>query len=112
MVVNKQFGQSFNKIKRISFCIGYGQVAADSISNALVSEDFSFSTYREKLIEHEVGQVLMNLLGIADKLYCSKTEDVKGLLRSFLGADRMDGVFTRTIGKNNVFYFLCLNDIY
>jgi flavin-dependent dehydrogenase len=69
----------------ISFCFGYGQVAANSILNAFESEDFSFSTYKQNLLDHEVGQELMNRLEIADKLYgSSQTEDVKGVLRSFL----------------------------
>jgi flavin-dependent dehydrogenase len=69
----------------ISFSLGYGNVAANSIVRALRSEDFSFTTYKEQLLEHEVGQELMNRLQWADKLYHPhKTENVRDLLLSLL----------------------------
>ena len=69
----------------ISFCLGYGHVAANSIVRALKSKDFSFATYKKELLEHEVGRELMNRLELADKLYRShKTESVRDLLLSVL----------------------------
>lgn len=69
----------------ISFSLGYGQVAADSIAHALKSKDFSFTTYKDQLLEHEIGQELMNRLQWADKLYRPhKTENVRDLLLSLL----------------------------
>jgi len=59
----------------ISFSLGYGHVAAVCISRALDSRDFSFSSYREELLEHEVGQELMRRLELADKLYRSERID-------------------------------------
>jgi len=71
----------------ISFSLGYGQVAAGSILHAFKSKDFSFATYKEKLLEHEVGRELMNRLELADKLYRShKTEGVRDLLLSALSS--------------------------
>jgi flavin-dependent dehydrogenase len=69
----------------ISFSLGYGHVAADSIVRALKSEDFTFTTYKDRLLEHEIGQELMNRLQWADRLYRPhKTENVRDLLLSLL----------------------------
>jgi len=69
----------------ISFSLGYGHVAADAIVRALKSEDFSFTTYKDQLLEHEIGQELMNRLQWAGKLYHPhKTENVRDLLLSLL----------------------------
>ncbi len=69
----------------IPFSLGYGHMAANSIMHALKSKDFSFTTYKERLLGHEIGQELMNRLHWADKLYRPhKTEDVKDILLSLL----------------------------
>lgn len=71
----------------ISFCLGYGHVAANSIVRTLKGKVFSFATYKEELLEHEVGRELMNRLELADKLYRShKTEGVRDLLLSALSS--------------------------
>jgi flavin-dependent dehydrogenase len=59
----------------ISFSLGYGQVSASAIAHAFESNDFSFSSYREQLLEHELGKVLMNRLQLADRLYRSPSSD-------------------------------------
>jgi flavin-dependent dehydrogenase len=64
----------------ISFSLGYGQVAASSIAQAFESNDFSFSSYKEQLSEHELGKVLMNRLQLADRLYRSPSSDNVGEL--------------------------------
>lgn len=75
----------------ISFCLGYGHVAGNSIVHALKSKDFSFTAYKEELLEHEVGRELMNRLELADKLYRShKTESMRDLLLPVL-APRWSG---------------------
>jgi flavin-dependent dehydrogenase len=75
----------------IPFSLGYGYVAANSIIQAFKSKDFSFTTYKEQLLGHEVGQELMNRLHWADKLYRSSgTEDAKDFLLS-LFAFRKNG---------------------
>jgi len=69
----------------ISFSLGYGQVAASAIAHAFESNDFSFSSYKEQLLEHELGKALMSRLQLADKLYRShSTEDARNLVMSFL----------------------------
>jgi len=69
----------------ISFSLGYGHVAADSIAHALKSKDFSFTTYKEQLLGHEIGRELMNRLEWADRLYHPhKTENVKDILLSLI----------------------------
>jgi flavin-dependent dehydrogenase len=73
----------------ISFSLGYGHVAANAIVRALKSNDFSFITYKEQLLEHEIGQVLINRLQWADRLYHpNKTENVRDLLLSLLVSGR------------------------
>lgn len=36
----------------ISFALGYGEVAAEAISDAFARQDFSFATYRERVRQH------------------------------------------------------------
>lgn len=59
----------------ISFSLAYGQVAAKAILRGFENNDFSFSTYKEQLLEHELGKALMNRLQLADKLYRSRRPD-------------------------------------
>jgi flavin-dependent dehydrogenase len=67
----------------ISFSLGYGHVAANSIVRAFHSKDFSFTSYKKQVLEHEVGQRLMNRLQWADKLYGShKIENFRDFLLS------------------------------
>jgi len=69
----------------ISFSLGYGCVAANSILHAFEHNDFSFTGYKEQLFEHEVGRELMNRLDLANNLYRSRrTENVKDHLLSVL----------------------------
>jgi menaquinone-9 beta-reductase len=69
----------------IAFSLGYGHVAADSIARSLKSKDFSFTTYKEQLLAHEIGQELMNRLQWADKLYRPhNNENVKDILLSLI----------------------------
>jgi len=69
----------------ISFSLGYGQVAARAIAQAFERNDFSFSSYREYLLEHEIGKALINRLQLADRLYRSPVPDnVTGLFLSVL----------------------------
>jgi flavin-dependent dehydrogenase len=69
----------------IAFSLGYGHVAANAIVRALKSEDFSFTTYKEQLLGHEIGQELTNRLQWADKLYRPPNDkDIKDILLSLL----------------------------
>ncbi len=69
----------------ISFSLGYGHVAAHAIVRALQSRDYSFSSYKEQLFGHEVGQGLMHRFQVAETLYhAPKTENVRDLLSSVL----------------------------
>jgi flavin-dependent dehydrogenase len=75
----------------ISFGLGYGHVAANSIIQAFKSKDYSFTTYKEQLLEHEVGQELMNRLYWADKLYrSSETDEAKEFLLSLFTPRKND----------------------
>lgn len=42
----------------ISFALGYGEVAAEAIADAFAREDFSFATYRERLLENPLFRQL------------------------------------------------------
>ena len=69
----------------ISFSLGYGAVAADCISRALGGEDFSFSSYKEQILKHELGQQLLQRLRLADRLYrCKRVENLSHHLLSVL----------------------------
>ncbi|MBN1255272.1 MAG: FAD-dependent monooxygenase [Deltaproteobacteria bacterium] len=73
----------------IPFSLGYGHVAANSIIQAFKSKDFSFTTYKEQLLEHELGQELMNRLHWADKLYRSSgTKNAKDFLLSLFAPNK------------------------
>jgi flavin-dependent dehydrogenase len=73
----------------ISFSLGYGHVAANAIVRALKSNDFSFTTYKDQLLEHEVGRELMNRLQWADKLYRPHNmADIKDILLSLMHPKR------------------------
>jgi flavin-dependent dehydrogenase len=73
----------------IPFSLGYGHVAANSIIQAFKNKDFSFTTYKEQLLEHELGQELMNRLHWADKLYRSSgTKNAKDFLLSLFAPNK------------------------
>jgi flavin-dependent dehydrogenase len=38
----------------ISFALAYGQVAAAAINEAFIRQDFSFTTYKEKILIHNI----------------------------------------------------------
>jgi menaquinone-9 beta-reductase len=59
----------------ISFSLGYGQIAASAIVQAFEDDDFSFSSYRQQALEHEMGKALIRRLHLADRLYRSPIPD-------------------------------------
>jgi len=69
----------------ISFSLGYGQIAASAIVQAFENNDFSFSLYKQQVLEHEMGKTLINRLQLADRLYRSPVPDnMTGLFLSVL----------------------------
>ncbi len=54
----------------ISFSLGYGDVASQSIINAINKNDFSFSSYKDSLLSHETGIQLSQRLQLAEEYYC------------------------------------------
>lgn len=69
----------------ISFSLGYGDVAARAILRARESGDFSFQTYREDLLKHQVGKELLSRLEKADTLYRSDyPEAIHAIIASVL----------------------------
>jgi flavin-dependent dehydrogenase len=53
----------------ISFALGYGQVAAAAIADAFQNQDFSFESYRERLLETPLFQHLWLRTRLARKAY-------------------------------------------
>lgn len=53
----------------ISFALEYGEVVAAAICEAFQSGDFTFATYRTRLLQHHLGQLLKKRAFIARHLY-------------------------------------------
>jgi flavin-dependent dehydrogenase len=53
----------------ISFALGYGELAAAEIKEALDTQDFSFSHYKKRILRHPMGICLQRRLRIARLLY-------------------------------------------
>jgi flavin-dependent dehydrogenase len=53
----------------ISMALGYGRLAAEAISDAVMRGDFSFRTYRSRILRSPLGQALTIRTGIAHILY-------------------------------------------
>jgi flavin-dependent dehydrogenase len=84
----------------VSFGLGYGEVAAKSIRGALEREDFSFTLYKADVLNHEIGQVLMDRLGLAEGVYRSEGHrNRKDLLRSLLLRGYRTAGDDETLGK-------------
>jgi flavin-dependent dehydrogenase len=55
----------------VSFALHYGEVAAKCILEALKTDDFSFSSYREELSRHGMAGRLQELWEISERIYHS-----------------------------------------
>jgi len=55
----------------VSFALHYGEVAAKCILEALKTDDFSFSSYREELSRHGIVDRLQELWEISERIYHS-----------------------------------------
>ena len=53
----------------ISFALGYGEVAAEAIADAFERQDFSFSTYGRRLLQHRLFRHLKMRTRVARKAY-------------------------------------------
>lgn len=53
----------------ISIALGYGRIAAEAIVDAFAGNDFSFSSYRRRLLRSPLGQALTTRTAIANILY-------------------------------------------
>ncbi|MGB3715374.1 MAG: NAD(P)/FAD-dependent oxidoreductase [Candidatus Promineifilaceae bacterium] len=53
----------------ISFALGYGDVAAQAIADAFEHQDFSFSDYRERILDHHLLKQLPTRLRLARMTY-------------------------------------------
>ena len=57
----------------ISFALSYGQVAADAIVDAFSRNDFTFSDYRQRILEHKVLKQLPTRVRLARLAYRIKS---------------------------------------
>jgi flavin-dependent dehydrogenase len=57
----------------ISFALSYGQVAADAIIDAFALNDFAFSDYRQRILEHNVLKQLPVRVRLARLAYRIKS---------------------------------------
>jgi flavin-dependent dehydrogenase len=53
----------------ISFALGYGRLAAETIAHAVARSDFSFSDYHRRILRSPLGQALTACAGITHILY-------------------------------------------
>lgn len=60
----------------ISFSLGYGEVAAEALEDAFRRDDFSFSTYRRRVMRHRIGRYLLLRAAGARVLYVMRNKHV------------------------------------
>lgn len=53
----------------ISYAMEYGEIATGVIQDAFDRDDYSFTNYRSRLLNHHLGQMLMRRAAIARSLY-------------------------------------------
>lgn len=53
----------------ISYALEYGAVAADALAEAFASDDWSFASYRRRLLRHRLGRMLRWKLRLARAMY-------------------------------------------
>lgn len=56
----------------ISYALEYGEIVAQTLIEAFASSDFSFSNYRERLLQHRLGRLLQRREVAASTLYAYK----------------------------------------
>jgi geranylgeranyl reductase family protein len=64
----------------ISFALGYGKLAAQEIKEALLKEDYSFTGYKSRLLQHPMGICLKRRLRVAHFLYKYQNRIVQRIL--------------------------------
>lgn len=53
----------------ISYAMEYGEVAANTVVDALKTDDFTFTDYRDRLLNHRLGKLLKRRAAVARTLY-------------------------------------------
>jgi flavin-dependent dehydrogenase len=53
----------------ISFALGYGEVAAAALRDAVMRNDFSFARYRDQVLQHRIGRYLRRRWLVARVVY-------------------------------------------
>ncbi|HET6442996.1 MAG TPA: hypothetical protein VFI27_00305, partial [candidate division Zixibacteria bacterium] len=69
----------------ISFALGYGDVAAQTVANAFENEDFSFSDYRDRILDHYLLKQLPTRLRLAKMAYGMKSTFITRIGVRFVG---------------------------
>jgi flavin-dependent dehydrogenase len=53
----------------ISYAMEYGSIAAEVIAEGFKRDDLSFTGYRERLLDHRLGKLLLRRAAVARSLY-------------------------------------------
>jgi flavin-dependent dehydrogenase len=64
----------------ISYAMEYGIIAAETISDAVRRDDYSFTTYRTRLLDHKLGRSLKRRAATATMLYRHRVPPLWSLL--------------------------------
>lgn len=64
----------------ISYAMEYGEVAAHTIKDAFQRGDFAFTSYRERILKHRLGRLLMRRTLVARYLYGQQYGSFWGLV--------------------------------
>jgi geranylgeranyl reductase family protein len=69
----------------ISFALGYGEVAAQTVASAFELQDFSFSDYRDRILAHYLLKQLPTRLRLAKMAYGMKSTFITRIGVRFVG---------------------------
>lgn len=53
----------------ISYAMEYGSIAAQTIADGFTRDDFGFTGYRERILDHRLGKLLLRRAAVARSLY-------------------------------------------
>lgn len=69
----------------ISFALGYGELAAQEVKDAFAQGDFSFTNYRNRILNHPMGRCLKRRIRMARFLYGMRNRHAQRFLWWRLG---------------------------
>ncbi|MEM8531492.1 MAG: NAD(P)/FAD-dependent oxidoreductase [Chloroflexota bacterium] len=81
----------------ISYAMEYGAIAANTIAEAFRQQNFTFTDYRDRILQHDLGHMLLMKVRIAKMLYRLPFPRICSLLWRF--AELAPPAFNRRIGS-------------